>query len=521
MNLKKSSRNNRSLRRLERRNAEKNIDYALDVDDGLDSSPFYYGTVYDEIRSKSLDLPLPPSLNSNTSFRIDGQHEGETELLYMNLGLNGPDDLGISHDAWKANKVVSMLDEFPKSRLFHYSEESIDRNDLIGGDSDESRFRRSEGRGKDAEMEVSSSYTSNEKQDVTPRSVRQLRSRAKIEFDNGRLRSLEVSPRHVSAKQDTSLHLHKSTLPQDDRDIDRNRGKVGVIQSGVVHNGVALLDMLDTSRMTNEGDQTASSSLTSTDDSPNEREIMNWSKGRELGRGSFGTVYEAINHDGFFFAVKEVSLLDQGVNAQQSIQQLEQEIALLSDFKQDNIVRYLGTEKEEAKLYIFIDLVTQGSLASLYQNYRLQDSHVSEYTRQILNGLKDIKCANILVDANGCVKLADFGLAKQFDKMQDLKSCKGSVYWMAPEVVKPKQGYGTPADIWSLGCTVFEMLTGKPPYSDLEWTSALFKIGRGERPAIPEDLSTDARDFINQCVQVKPTDRPSSKELLGHPFVKK
>lgn len=295
MNLKKSSRNNRSLPRLERRNAEKNIDYALDVDDGLDSSPFYYGTVYDEIRSKSFDLPLPPSLNSNTSFRIDGQHEGETELLYMNLGLNGPDDLGISHDAWKANKVVSMLDEFPKSRLFHYSEESIDRSDLIGGDSDESRFSRSEGRGKDAEMEVSSSYTSNEKQDVTPRSVRQLRSRAKIEFDNGRLRSLEVSPRHVSAKQDTSLHLHKSTLPQDDRDIDRNRGKVGVIQSGVVHNGVALLDMLDTSRMTNEGDQTASSSLTSTDDSPNEREIMNWSKGRELGRGSFGTVYEAIN----------------------------------------------------------------------------------------------------------------------------------------------------------------------------------------------------------------------------------
>jgi len=75
------------------------------------------------------------------------------------------------------------------------------------------------------------------------------------------------------------------------------------------------------------------------------------------------------------------------------------------------------------KTYIFLELVTQGSLASLYQKYCLQDTHASAYTRQILNGLtylhqrkivhRDIKCANILVHANGSVKLADFGLAKE------------------------------------------------------------------------------------------------------------
>jgi len=135
--------------------------------------------------------------------------------------------------------------------------------------------------------------------------------------------------------------------------------------------------------------------------------------------------------------------------------------------------------QEDSKLYIFLELVTQGSLASLYQKYRLRDTHVSAYTRQILNGLtylhernivhRDIKCANILVYANGSVKLADFGLAKEITKFNAVKSCKGTVYWMAPEVVNPKKTYGPAADIWSLGCTVLEMLTRQIPYPDLEW----------------------------------------------------
>ncbi|KAK3002536.1 hypothetical protein RJ639_020933 [Escallonia herrerae] len=186
---------------------------------------------------------------------------------------------------------------------------------------------------------------------------------------------------------------------------------------------------------------------------------------------------------GFFFAMKEVSLLDQGDQGRQSIYQLEQEIALLSQFEHENIVQYFGTDKDDAKLYIFLELVTKGSLLSLYRKYTLRDSQVSAYTRQILHGLKylhdrnvafeeasiyalrynpserlslyalldlhlqaagrflmyalhelnlDIKCANILVDANGSVKLADFGLAKA-TKLNDVKSCKGTAFWMAPE----------------------------------------------------------------------------------------
>ncbi|KQK22470.1 mitogen-activated protein kinase kinase kinase 1 [Brachypodium distachyon] len=259
------------------------------------------------------------------------------------------------------------------------------------------------------------------------------------------------------------------------------------------------------------------------------RKIRSWNRGVLLGSGSFGTVYEGISDEGVFFAVKEVCVSDQGSNAQQCIFQLEQEIALLSQFEHENIVHYYGTDKEDSKLYIFLELVTQGSLVSLYQKYRLRDTHVSAYTRQILNGLtylhernivhRDIKCANILVHANGSVKLADFGLAKEATKLNMLKSCKGTVYWMAPEVVNPKKTYGPAADIWSLGCTVLEMLTRQLPYPDLEWTQALYRIGKGEPPQIPNVLSRDARDFISQCVKPNPEDRPSASKLLDHPFV--
>ncbi|KAK7363225.1 hypothetical protein VNO77_05358 [Canavalia gladiata] len=261
------------------------------------------------------------------------------------------------------------------------------------------------------------------------------------------------------------------------------------------------------------------------------RTFSSWQKGDILGNGSFGTVYEGFTGDGFFFAVKEVSLLDEGSQGKQSVFQLQQEISLLSGFDHKNIVRYYGSDKDKSKLYIFLELMSKGSLASLYQKYRLNDSQVSAYTRQILNGLKylhdhdvvhrDIKCANILVDVSGSVKLADFGLARA-TKFNDVKSSKGSPYWMAPEVVNLKnKGYGLAADIWSLGCTVLEMLQRQPPYSDLEGMQALFRIGRGEPPPIPDSLSNDARDFILKCLQVQPNKRPTATQLLDHPFLRR
>ncbi|GMY32950.1 MAPK/ERK kinase kinase 1 [Fagus crenata] len=240
------------------------------------------------------------------------------------------------------------------------------------------------------------------------------------------------------------------------------------------------------------------------------RSMTHWQRVEQLGRGSFGTVYKGMSNYGFFFAVKEASLLDQGSQGKQKVSCLEQ---------------------DESKIYIFLELVTQGSLAKLYERHHLEDSQVSEYTRQILNGLKylhdqnvihrDIKCANILVEANGTVKLADFGLAKAI-KSNDVKSCKGTPSWMAPEVINKKYGgYGLPADIWSLGCTVLEMSNRNIPYSDMNVMAAMFKIGKGEAPHVPKSLPKDARNFILWCLQANPEDRPTAAELLDHPFIKR
>ncbi|KAH0972272.1 hypothetical protein GBA52_024428 [Prunus armeniaca] len=87
-------------------------------------------------------------------------------------------------------------------------------------------------------------------------------------------------------------------------------------------------------------------------------------------------------------------------------------------------------------------------------------------------------------------------------------------------VKRTDQGYGIAADIWSLGCTVLEMLTGKFPYGDqLELYPLLCKISRGVLPEIPASLPMHPRDFIQKCLQFNPQDRPTAIELLDHPFV--
>ncbi|KAJ0242349.1 Protein kinase domain-containing protein [Hirschfeldia incana] len=256
--------------------------------------------------------------------------------------------------------------------------------------------------------------------------------------------------------------------------------------------------------------------------------ITSWLKG--LGRGSFGFVYEGHFRILFLWIVMGTSLLSR------KFHYLTREVMHKSAYNNSKsfnirIVRYRGTAKNWSNFYIFLELVTQGSLLKLYQRNQLSNSVVSTYTRQILDGLKylhgegfihrDIKCANVLVDASGAVKLADFGLAK-VSKLNNIKSCWRDPFWMAPEVINPKRtdGYGSSADIWSLGCTVLEMLTRQFPYSNLENPfQALYRIGMGELSDIPDTLSLDARDFIIKCLKVNPDERPTVAELLTHPFV--
>ncbi|GAA0141030.1 non-receptor serine/threonine protein kinase [Lithospermum erythrorhizon] len=260
--------------------------------------------------------------------------------------------------------------------------------------------------------------------------------------------------------------------------------------------------------------------------------LSKWKKGRLLGRGTFGHVYLGFNSDkGKMCAIKEVKLSDDQTS-KECLKQLNQEINLLSQLCHPNIVQYYGSEMGEEALSVYLEYVSGGSIHKLLQEYGpFSEPVIQNYTRQILSGLaylhgrntvhRDIKGANILVDPNGEIKVADFGMAKHITACTSALSFKGSPYWMAPEVVMNTNGYNLQVDIWSLGCTVLEMATSKPPWSQFEGVAAIFKIGNSrELPDIPNHLSANAKSFIRLCLQREPVARPSASQLLEHPFVK-
>ncbi|KAF2292070.1 hypothetical protein GH714_007327 [Hevea brasiliensis] len=261
--------------------------------------------------------------------------------------------------------------------------------------------------------------------------------------------------------------------------------------------------------------------------------VSKWKKGKLLGRGSFGHVYLGFNSEsGQMCAIKEVRVVSDDQTSKECLKQLNQEINLLSQLSHPNIVRYYGSELSEETLSVYLEYVSGGSIHKLLQEYgALKDPVIQNYTRQILCGLaylhgrntvhRDIKGANILVDPNGEIKLADFGMAKHINACSSMLSFKGSPYWMAPEVVMNTNGYSLAVDIWSLGCTILEMATSKPPWNQYEGVAAIFKIGNSkDMPDIPDHLSNDAKSFIKLCLQRDPSARPTASQLLDHPFIR-
>jgi len=205
-----------------------------------------------------------------------------------------------------------------------------------------------------------------------------------------------------------------------------------------------------------------------------------------------------------------------------------QEIDLLKNLNHANIVKYHGSVRGQDSLYIILEYCENGSLHSICKNFgKFPENLVSFYTAQVLQGLlflheqgvihRDIKGANILTTKEGLVKLADFGVAT---KQQGLAegSVVGTPYWMAPEVIE-LSGATTASDIWSLGCTVIELLDGKPPYHKFAPMPALFRIVADDHPPLPEGVSPLVRDFLMQCFQKDANLRVTAKKLLKHPWI--
>ncbi|KAK7169019.1 hypothetical protein R3I93_005114 [Phoxinus phoxinus] len=269
-------------------------------------------------------------------------------------------------------------------------------------------------------------------------------------------------------------------------------------------------------------------------------DAITWTKGEVLGKGAYGTVYCGLTSQGQLIAVKQVTLdASTSEMAEKEYDRLEREVELLKNLHHTNIIGFLGTALCENTVSIFMEYVPGGSISNILSRFGpLPEKVFVLYTQQILEGVaylhanrvihRDLKGNNIMLMPTGVIKLIDFGCARRLSCLQTsngsksdvLKSVHGTPYWMAPEVIS-ETGHGRKSDIWSIGCTVFEMATGKPPLAHMNKMAALFYIGarKGLMPSLSDDYSTHAKHFVQACLTRDPRQRPSAEGLLRHPFI--
>ncbi|KAI1184240.1 hypothetical protein F5B17DRAFT_433800 [Nemania serpens] len=274
---------------------------------------------------------------------------------------------------------------------------------------------------------------------------------------------------------------------------------------------------------------------------PKRQTTFRWFKGELIGKGTYGRVYLGMNATtGEFLAVKEVEVNQKAAGGDKNkmrelLAALDQEIDTMQNLDHENIVQYLGCERKETSISIFLEYISGGSIGSCLRKHgKFEEPVVRSLTRQTLSGLaylhhegilhRDLKADNILLDLDGTCKISDFGISKKTDDIygnDKTNSMQGSVFWMAPEVIRSEgEGYSAKVDIWSLGCVVLEMFAGRRPWSKEEAVGAIYKIANGEMPPINEEvrnaITPYALGFMLDCFTVDPRERPTALRLLRH-----
>lgn len=253
--------------------------------------------------------------------------------------------------------------------------------------------------------------------------------------------------------------------------------------------------------------------------------------GQVLGRGGYGIVLLAKN-----LITDELVAIKSFLNSGAVVDKKAiKEQRVWKGLHHENVVEFKGSfVGDNGNLNLVVEYVDGLSLAEhLAQYSAFPETLVAEIARQVLCGLeylhsrgvthRDLKPANILVDNSAMVKICDFGVSSS-ENVQTINPGQqhmvGTPWYIAPEMVEYRP-YTTSVDIWSLGCTIMELATGRRPYHELSAMQVLFRMVEDQMPPIPQNLSSELSDFLKSCFVWDPEERPAASQLMRHPFILK
>ncbi|XP_034251590.1 serine/threonine-protein kinase fused [Thrips palmi] len=246
---------------------------------------------------------------------------------------------------------------------------------------------------------------------------------------------------------------------------------------------------------------------------------------RTIGQGSYGTVYQACSKNSD--QVVALKVITKHKKNQKDIQNLRQEFEIQRTLCHPNIIRMLDSFETDHDIIVVTEFAPQDLSLKLKEKGQLSEESVKSVVCDLLSALyylhyhrvlhRDLKPQNILVEANGTAKLCDFGFARSMSiDTYVLVSIKGTPLYMAPEIIDGCP-YDHSADLWSLGCIVYECLVGSPPF----YTNALLRLVNLIQGEIkwPMSVSPDCLSFLRGLLEKDPSKRLSWPDLLHHPFV--